>query len=286
MAYVWGKYCENKELIHMLKNLNISLTHSYNSGEHESLNSDIVFINYKNIGKIKKIYDLVIFDDITCFSNINRNTAREICDKCLKIGERIISYTIEKSSLIGEKIELVAHNYEYPFVEPRIIKTRINLNIDIPYTMYEYLKWFKESNQKVVIYSQDKKSIGKIYDYFNEKLKLKGVKIAKATTIDEIKRCEKVLKRKEKAIFIITNKIEEILEYCHIDNVIIMFNDENTHTYKKLLYICGKIRVINYVSPEVLLVCNEVSEDIDRAKEMARDFNKKVWDKKLKELQR
>ena len=33
-----------------------------------------------------------------------------------------------------------------------------------------------------------------------------------------------------------------------------------------------------------LLVCNEVSEDIENAKDMARDFNKKVWEKKLREL--
>ena len=44
------------------------------------------------------------------------------------MGNKIIAYCIEKISLIGEKIELAAYNYEQPFVEPRIITTRINLN--------------------------------------------------------------------------------------------------------------------------------------------------------------
>ena len=45
--------------------------------------------------------------------------------------------------------------------------------------------------------------------------------------------------------------------------------------------MCGQIRNINYNSPEILLVSNSVSEDMDKAKDMARDFNKKVWEKRL-----
>ena len=36
--------------------------------------------------------------------------------------------------------------------------------------------------------------------------------------------------------------------------------------------------------PEVLLVSNDISEDMDKAKNMARDFNKRVWEKRLREL--
>ena len=58
-----------------------------------------------------------------------------------------------------------------------------------------------------------------VYDYFANKLKLSEVKIIKVSKSDEIKRCEKVSKYKDKAIFIVTNKIEELLECCYIDDM-------------------------------------------------------------------
>ena len=100
----------------------------------------------------------------------------------------------------------------------------------------------------------------------------------------EIKRCERVSKYKDKAIFIITNKIEELLEYCCIDDSVIMFSDNERYNYKKILYVCGQIRNIKSNLPEVLLVSNYISEDMDKAKNMARDFNKRVWEKRLMEL--
>jgi hypothetical protein len=63
-----------------------------------------------------------------------------------------------------------------------------------------------------------------------------------------------------------------------------MFSDNERYNYKKILYICGQIRNINQKLPEVLLVSNDVSNDMDKAKNMARDFNKKVWEKRLMEL--
>ncbi|ETJ29047.1 hypothetical protein Q604_UNBC16408G0002 [human gut metagenome] len=44
------------------------------------------------------------------------------------------------------------------------------------------------------------------------------------------------------------------------------------------------MRNINYNIPEVLLVSNSISEDIDKAKDIARQFNKIVWEKSLKRL--
>lgn len=282
ILYIWGKNIENRDLIAAIREKNSTITHSFI--EKGNCLSDITFINYKNISYIEGEYELVIFDDITYFSNLNGAIIRELLEFCSRIGNRIIAYCIEKISLIGEKIELAAYNYEQPFVEPRVITTRINLNIDIPYTLYDYLKWFKDSKHKVAIYVPDNEKLDSVYEYFIKKLKLKDVKIIKANKIEEIKKCERVSKIKDKAIFIITNKIEELLEYCYMDDAVVLFSEDQKYTYKKILYICGQMRSVNFTLPEVLLVCNEISEDIEKAKDMARDFNKKVWEKKLREL--
>jgi late competence protein required for DNA uptake (superfamily II DNA/RNA helicase) len=282
VLYVWGKNGENKELISVIRESNSNITHCYI--EKGTSTEDLTFVHHNNLLKVEEQYDLVIFDDITSFSNLSSGNVRELLDVCAELGERVLLYSIEKMALVGERFELAAYNYKKPFVEPRILPTRIDLNIDIPFTLYDYLKWFKENNHKVAIYVPSKEKINIVYDYFLNKLKISDVRIMKASRSDEIKVCEKVSKYKDKAIFVITNKIEELLEYCNMDDAVVLFSDNERYTYKKILYICGQIRNMNLKLPEVLLVSNDESEDMEKAKNMARDFNKKVWEKRLREL--
>lgn len=282
VLYVWGKLRENRELITAFKEFDLNITHSYI--EEGSSATKLTFIDYRNLVKIHGDYELVIFDDVTYFSNLSSASVRERLDVCAQLGKRVLLYSIEKISLIGERFELAAYNYKQPFVEPRILTTRIDLNMDIPYSLYDYLRWFKDNRHKVVIYLPDKEKLDKVHDYFVNKLRLSDVKILKVSKQEEIKRCERVSKYKDKAIFIITNKIEELLEYCYMDDAVVLFSDNQTYNYKKLLYICGQMGSINTKLPEVLFVSNDESEDMDKAKSMARNFNKKVWEKRLKQL--
>ena len=110
---------------------------------------------------------------------------------------------------------------------------------------------------------------------------MKDVKIIRVSEVEEFKRCSRVLKYKDKAIFIITDKVKELSEYCLVNDAVILFADDIRYTYKKIMYLCGKIGQINDELPEVLLVSNNISNDIDKAKELSREFNKKIWEKKL-----
>ena len=231
ILYVWGKEIENRELINSIREFNSKITYSY--AKKSDIESNLTFINYKNLKNIKKAYDLVIFDDITYFSRFTNDRLFDYIREYEHIGKRIIVYSIEKLHLIGEKLELSAYNYEQPFVEPRIMTTRIDLNIDIPYSLYDYLRWFKDNNHKVAILVPDKEKVKNVYEYFEHKLKLADVKIIKVMGKSEIKRLERVLKYKDKSIFIITNQSEELLENCCIDDAVIIFSDDRYFSYKK-----------------------------------------------------
>ena len=282
VLYIWGEDHENKELIEFIKIQEFKI--SYSTIKNGASNSDLIFVHYLNVDKLEGKYDLIIYDDITCFSNISCAYIRDIIDICSNKSERMIVYSIEKLSLIGEKFEFAAYDYEKPFLEPRVITTRIDLHKDIPYSVYDYIKWFTETHKKVAVCVPDIEKIDNVYEYFKNKLKLKNSKIIKVCGNDEIKKTEKVSIIKDKAIFIITNKIEELLKYCHINNAVVLFSNDMKFNYKRIVYMCGKIRILNDEIPEVLLVCNEESTDMEKAKKMARNFNKKVWEKKLKEL--
>ncbi|MGM9933512.1 hypothetical protein [uncultured Clostridium sp.] len=282
VLYVWGKDMENRELINSLREFNSQISYSY--FKKSDSNTSLIFVNYKNLDNVHEEYDLVIYDDITYFSNLSNSRLLEYVKEYGHIGKRSIVYSIEKLPIIGEKFELSAYNYEQPFVEPRVMPTRIDLNTDIPYTLYDYLKWFKESNHKVAILVPDNEKVKSVYEYFDNKLKLSNVKVIKALEKNSIKKIERVLKYKDKSIFIITNQVEELLESCYIDDVVILFSDNIVFNYKRLLYICGAMRNMNYSVPEVLLVSNSVSEEMDKAKDIARQFNKIVWEKSLRHL--
>ena len=280
ILYVWGKEIENRELINSIREFNSQLT--YSNLKNSKDDTDLTFINYKSLKNIKRKYDLIIFDDITYFSNISNYELAGYIRFSEEFGKRIIIYSMEKLPVIGEKIELSAYNYNCPFVEPRIITTRIDLNSDIPYSLYDYLKWFKDSYRKVAIILPDKEKAKIVHEYFTNKLKLSNVKIIRVLEKNEIKKLEYVSKHKDKSIFIITNQSEELLENCYVDDAVVIFSD--TFNYKKILFICGAVRNMNKNVPEILLISNVISKDMDKAKDVARNFNKMVWEKNLKRL--
>lgn len=280
VLYVWGKEIENRELINSIRESNSQLTYSNLKNSKED--TDLTFVSYKDLKKVKRKYDLIIFDDITYFSNISNYELSGYVRMGESIGKRIIIYSMEKLPIIGEKFELSAYNYECPFVEPRVITTRIDLNLDIPYSLYDYLKWFRDRHNTVAIIVPDKEKVKTVYEYFENKLKLSNVKIIKISGKNDVKRLEYVSNHKNKSIFIITNQSEELFENCYIDDAVVIFSEYID--YKKILYICGAVRNMNNSIPEILLISNSISEDMDKAKDIARKFNEIVWKKSLRKL--
>ncbi|MBD7912951.1 MULTISPECIES: hypothetical protein [Clostridium] len=275
ILYIWGKDGEVKELIGKLKSFKINVTYGYT--EDGSGDSDILFLNYKNISKVKRKFKLAIFDDITSYSYLSKFNLKGAYENTLEISERSILYTVELVIKIGERFELASVCKEMLIVEPRMITTRIDLNKDIPYILYDYLKWFRDEKKRVVIFVPDKEKLEAVYDYYIDKLKLDGAKIIKFSKDDRKKYINSSLKIKDKAIFIITDYMEVSLEDSRFEAAIVLFADNNRYNYKNLIYLCGSISKINDVVPEMLFVSKDVSEDMDKAKDMARDFNKMIW---------
>ena len=57
--------------------------------------------------------------------------------------------------------------------------------------------------------------------------------------------------------------------------------DDASYTYKRIVYLCGCIDVKSDILPEVLLVSRDTSMDMDKSREIIREFNKRLWEKKL-----
>lgn len=240
---------------------------------------EITFANYENLESITGEYELAIFDDISCFSNLDKNQVKEKLDNINLICRKVIIYTIEEVACECTKIDMVPVYIENPFVEPRFITTRVDLRKDIPYILYEYLQWFIKNKKKILILVPDEEKLSDVYEYYTKKLKMKKINIIPLFKKEDKKIIKNVLMQRQKATIIITNSMEETLEGSKIGNVVVLFADSNKYSYKNLLYLCGEIGRINKKLPEVLFVSKDITEDMDKVKGITRDFNKKKWEK-------
>ena len=76
--------------------------------------------------------------------------------------------------------------------------------------------------------------------------------------------------------------MEVVLKDFTVEEAVILFADNIYFSYKIFLYICAYIGKVNKIMPEVLLVSKNTTLDMDTAKNISRNFNKIIWEKKLK----
>ena len=279
ILYIWNGEEYNREILESLKEDNINFKYSYI--EEKESNEELIFINFKNIRNIKGCYDLCIMDDISKYSIYSKEELRECIEYLYTYSKRIISYSIEKIVNMGTDIEVSDLIRKKVFVEPRIITTRVKLDEDMPYTLYDYLMWFKGNNKKVVIYVPNEEIINKVYNYYTNDLKIKDIKIIKFLKKDSIKQIEYVYKIKNKSTFIITNSIREYTIDKENVDIVVLFADESFYNYKKIIYFCADVgKNINNLG-EVLLVAKDISKDMDLSKDITRRYNKNIWEKGL-----
>ena len=281
ILYVWNGEGYNRELIESLKKDGLSFKYSYM--EEKEVNDNLVFVNFKNIRNIKGCYDLCIIDDISKYSTFSKEEIREYIEYLYIYSKRIISYSIEKIINMGTSFNISDLIRRKVFIEPRIITTRVKLDEDMPYTLYDYLMWFKSNNRKVIIYAPNEEKINKIFNYYTNELKIKDIKIIKFLKNNTVKDIEYIYKIKNKSVFIITNNIREYSKGESGIDIVVLFADESFYNYKKIIYFCADVgkNIKNKNIGEVLLVGKDISEDMDLAKDMTRGYNKNIWERGL-----
>lgn len=240
-------------------------------------NLDILL--YSELYNISDKYHLIICDDISTFSKISKDSLRCLLPKLEKNSEKIILYTSENIIRRGEKIEATCIYHRIPFVEPRIMTTRIDLNKDIPNLLYEYILWFIDKNQKIIIYVPTNEKLETVYNYYRTKLKIDNKTLYKVSKKDEKNLMNNALKQKDMAI-IITDDIEVKLKAYGNLNAIILFADNYRYTYKQFLYLCGEFGRINKKLPEFILVARTVSCEMEKVKSITSSYNKRKWERK------
>lgn len=233
----------------------------------------------EDINNINNSYDLVIFDDISLFSKASNEYIRDYIENIYWKSERIIIYSSEFIFPIGEKIEVPYMISSNPIVEPRFINTRIRLEENIPLSLFEYFKWFRENNKRVLIVVPTEEKLNKVYNHYYGILKDLNIRVVRYSKKQNFKFINEIIAGYSNSLFIITNCCGQYINYISNLNIIILFADDLYYSYKKILYICSSVNSNSSVPAEVIMVSKEVSEEMDKAKEIMREFNKRLWEK-------
>ena len=245
----------------------------------EQLNSmNFYFSNFNNIFNIKKKFDLIIYDDVSLYSNKSSIECNEDLMYLKRLSKKIVICSVDKVFNNIKHIEILNNQRKAHFLEPRLITTRVNLETSMPYTLYDYIEWFIREKRILVVYVPNKFNLNKIYEYYTEDLNLENkVKIVKEDKKNSfLKIVNESIFKKEGVIFM-TDSLHEYFDSIPECDMVIYSFEKDIVDYKKIIFACGALCKDKCTGREVILLSNEEGDNIETARRLARGFNETLW---------
>ncbi|ELC8429505.1 hypothetical protein [Clostridium perfringens] len=247
--------------------------------KNEQLNSmNFDFVNFNNIFNIKKNFDLIIYDDVSLYSNKSSIECNEDLMYLKRLSKKIVICSVDKVFNNIKHIEILNNQRKTHFLEPRLITTRVNLETSMPYTLYDYIEWFIREKRILVVYVPNKFNLNKIYEYYTEDLNLENkVKIIKEDKKNSFLNIVNESRFKKEGIIFITDSLHEYFDSIPECDMVIYSFEKDIVDYKKIIFACGALCKNKCTGREVILLSNEEGDNIETARRLARGFNKTLW---------
>lgn len=247
--------------------------------KNEQLNSmNFDFVNFNNIFNIKKNFDLIIYDDVSLYSNKSSIECNEDLMYLKRLSKKIVICSVDKVFNNIKHIEILNNQRKTHFLEPRLITTRVNLETSMPYTLYDYIEWFIREKRILVVYVPNKFNLNKIYEYYTEDLNLENkVKIVKEDKKNSFLNIVNESRFKKEGIIFITDSLHEYFDSIPECDMVIYSFEKDIVDYKKIIFACGALCKNKCTGREVILLSNEEGDNIETARRLARGFNETLW---------
>ncbi|EGT0012277.1 TPA: hypothetical protein ACY4SM_002881 [Clostridium perfringens] len=247
--------------------------------KNEQLNSmNFNFVNFNNLFNIKKNFDLIIYDDVSLYSNKSSIECNEDLMYLKRLSKKIVICSVDKVFNNIKHIEILNNQRKTYFLEPRLITTRVNLENSMPYTLYDYIEWFIREKRILVVYVPNKFNLNKIYEYYTEDLNLENkVKIVKEDKKNSFLKIVNESRFKKEGIIFITDSLHEYFDSIPECDMVIYSFEKDIVDYKKIIFACGALCKNKCTGREVILLSNEEGDNIETARRLARGFNETLW---------
>ena len=125
----------------------------------------MVITNFKAAENLNNKFDLVIYDEINSIPKYDNKSILNLLHGLSGETGKKVFYSVEGIFKNKSEIILPVRHRNVPMVEPRDIVTRIDINKDIPYMVYDYIKWSINNNRNVLIYVPTGDKVEKVYNY-------------------------------------------------------------------------------------------------------------------------
>ncbi len=266
------------EIVDNIKSNTNFRDYTFIRSEYSKYDSSLVIWDLSSISQIHGEFDLIIYDNISGICTTDYRFIKNICNKYCSSNGKIVFFAIETLMKGSKEINMPLRNNGKPVTEPTVLFTRLNINKDIPYVVYEYLNWSINIDKKIIIYVPDKDKVNNLYNYL---LKLKNKLNANIDFFIEDSSDVKVLTNfsKKKRAILVTNYLgEKYLNFNNI-NIMVYFADDDKFDYKKLVYLAGRSSFMEqFEKGEVIFLAKKETNAMAKAKNITRNFNKEAWE--------
>lgn len=279
VLYITGEKEENIQILSSIKKQTNFRFYSYIRNNLIDNNTLLTICNYVNASSVKDKYDLVIFDDINSFPKYKNHEIMDILIKCAKESGKVICFSIEGIFKGQREILIPIRSNKRPLPEPRYVITRIDLNKEMPFMIYDYINFSVENNRKVVVYiPSDTEKLHNVFSYLCNFRSILSKNIMYFISGESDERILYNFSRIKKAILVTDDYKDRNISLDDTD-VIVYFSDDIFFDYKKLVFFCGKVgRSDKLKASEVVFLANDETYDMDKAKNIIRYFNKESWE--------
>ncbi len=281
VIYITNENPDNVDIIEKMKKHTEFRDYTYvrkNKIESQAL---LKICSFNNAFKLNEKYDLIIYDDINSFPTQGVCEILDIITRVSHNYTKSIVYSIESIEKNNKEFLLPVRDNRNPIIEPRTILTRININKDIPFMVYDYLKWSINCGRKVIICVPDNEKINRVHLYIKNYCIEFTKNIMSLCKEDEYNINKKIISNFEKVkkAILITDNFYEVFSSIKNTDIMVYFADHTEFDYKKLIYFCASAgRSERDLKGEVIFLANEETEDMEVAKNITRSFNKEAWE--------
>lgn len=276
VLYITGEDKEKVLIVKAMRYLgfdSISVHQDLEINEKESL----VICDYLQALRVREEYELVVYDDVNSFPVHKKPEMQHLIGFIYPRCRKVVAYSFE-TVFMGMKVIEIPMEGKSGFVsEPRILETRLNLEEFVPTSVYEYLLWFVFEKKSVLFLTTNKKVKKKVARYLT---KIDESLENCIYDVDEIgtKAMKELCDDHSKPHIFITDDLDDHLDMETNFEIIIHGADENRYSYRELIFLCLRSGYYDELNGEVLMLCQNVTRDIEKTRDLARHFNKVLWD--------
>lgn len=222
-------------------------------------------------------YRLIIYDDINTFPRHTKAEMQTLLTYLYRLTEKILAYSMDRVFRNVASLEHQLKISEELITEPRFLEYKGDLSVSIPNSIYEYFDFFIKQNRKVAIMCPDEKKTEGIINYL---LRVSPANSRYIVNLNETDRSEALRKlgSKNRPTLMFMKKTDDFLEYR--GNMDFIFTDTESELYEYRQFLFMSLRTCLYEGQrgEVLLINDTLTDKIDMARDIVRDYNKKNWE--------